>query len=89
MISRACSEIKETAQSLRISGGWAALAGGIPETFRETSSPTESMRFSGNSGALVGGVPGTFREVSSPAETAKLLCWGDAQDISRSRDVLE
>ena len=43
MISVACSEINETNKSIRFPGDWAALAGGILETFRETSSRAESV----------------------------------------------
>ena len=64
MISVACSEINETAQSMRFSGGWAAFAGGIPKTFRETSSPAESIRFSDGSGAPRGVLLGKFLEMS-------------------------
>ena len=49
---------------MRFSGGWAAFAGGIPKTFRETSSPAESIRFSDGSGAPRGVLLGKFLEMS-------------------------
>ena len=52
MISVACSEINETNKSIRFPGDWAALAGGILETFRETSSRAESVVCSDKTGSF-------------------------------------